>query len=166
MKPEQDILLEALYKEQYRNLFRYAVSELKHKGFAEEIVQDTFLEAIKKIDDLMKHPNQTGWLMETVKNKIKTYKRHQVRYLKLFLSLDSGVAREPAREDNRIKALEGIDLDGMRRYLNEEEIYQLKRVFFDRASHLEVSQELGISLWACQKRMERIKGKLKQNDAV
>ena len=40
MKPEQDILLEALYKEQYRNLFRYAVSELKHKGFAEEIVQE------------------------------------------------------------------------------------------------------------------------------
>ena len=44
--------------------------------------------------------------------------------------------------------------------LTPEELHLLKRLVFDRASHLEVAQELGISVYASQKRLERVRAKL------
>ena len=38
----------------------------------------------------------------------------------------------------------------------------LKRIAIERACYSDVAQELGISLWACQKRMQRIRQKLSE----
>jgi hypothetical protein len=44
--------------------------------------------------------------------------------------------------------------------LSPEEFHHLKRFIFDKASHKEVADESGITIWASQKRLERIRKKL------
>ena len=51
---------------------------------------------------------------------------------------------------------------GVTATLTQEEFYLLRRIVFESASHLEVAEELGISVWASQKRLERIRKKLEQ----
>ena len=51
-------------------------------------------------------------------------------------------------------------IEKVERVLTPEEYQLLKRLVFDRASHLEVAQEFGISVYASQKRLERIREKL------
>ena len=48
-------------------------------------------------------------------------------------------------------------IEKVERVLTPEEYQLLKRLVFDRASHLEVAQEFGISVYASQKRLERIR---------
>ena len=53
-------------------------------------------------------------------------------------------------------------IEKVERVLTPEEYQLLKRLVFDRASHLEVAQEFGISVYASQKRLERIRDKLRR----
>lgn len=46
--------------------------------------------------------------------------------------------------------------------LTPEEAALWKRLMMDGATHLETAEELGISVWASQKRLERIRKKLQQ----
>ena len=46
--------------------------------------------------------------------------------------------------------------------LAPEEYQLLKRLILDKASHLEVARELGITVYASQKRLERIRDKLRR----
>ena len=51
-------------------------------------------------------------------------------------------------------------MEKIRATLTDDEFYVLKRYTFDNASHMEIANELGISVWASQKRLERIRKKL------
>ena len=62
------------------------------------------------------------------------------------------VAQPEPQEESVIEILE--------RVLTPEEFRLLKRLVFDRASHQQVAQEFGISVYASQKRLERIRDKL------
>ena len=50
----------------------------------------------------------------------------------------------------------------IRQALTPDELFLFERLVFDKASHLEVSKELGITVWTSQKRFERIKKKLQK----
>ena len=67
MLPEQDEFIERLHRKYFRKLTLYAMSALRDSSKAQDIVQDAFHEALLHIDDLMRHENPGGWLMETVK---------------------------------------------------------------------------------------------------
>lgn len=164
MLPEQDALIEKLHRKYFKQLTRYAMSTLGNTTKAQEVVQDAFHAAVLHIDDLMTHENPGGWLMETVKNKIRESERSRRRYLRRFLSLDSDISAElvpsdevipDQREQGDTSAIEKIE-----QALKPEEYQLLKRLIFDKASHLEVSLELGITVWDSQKRLQRIREKL------
>ena len=53
-----------------------------------------------------------------------------------------------------------MPIEKIERALTREEYQLLKRLILDKASHLEVAKELGITVYASQKRLERIRGKL------
>lgn len=164
MSPEQDELIEKLFWNSYRKLVAYANYRLNNYLMAEEVVQDTFHEAVLHIDILMSHPNPSAWLMRTLINKIHESERMRRQCLKRFISIDSALPIEVATSNDYIEQV--IDsstpslADKLAVVLNKEELYQLKRFVFDKAPHKEIAQELGISLWAAQKRMERIWKKL------
>ena len=162
MQPEQDKFLEELYRKYFTKLALYAAAVLTDKTKARDLVQDVFHEAILHINVLMSHENPGGWLMQTTKNKILENERARIRYIHRFLSLDPEVFSEIAsaneaeiREPDEIPAVKKIE-----RALSPEEFYLLKRLFIDNTSHMEVAEELGITVWASQKRLERIRKKL------
>lgn len=164
MHPDQDRLMEQLYHDYFGKLTMYAAASLRSQSRAQDIVQDTFHEALRHIDTLMEHPNPGGWLMVTLKNKLREEERAQRRYMLRFLSLNTDMATEPGGHDpqleRQLNAGEPSALEKIQNALTPEEFLLLKRLTIDRASHLEVAKEFNISVYASQKRLERIRKKL------
>ena len=164
MRPDQDAFLENLYRKYFRKLTIYATAALKDKSKAQDVAQDVFHEAVLHIEALMAHDNPGGWLVQTAKNKIHESERARMRYIHRFLSLDSEIYTEIASFDSPIE--EGCISDKIsplakiERALSLEEFYLLKRLIFNNASHRDVAEELGITVWTSQKRLERIRKKL------
>ena len=65
MRPEQESFFTRLYQDNFWKLNRYACIHL-NPAQAEEVVQDTFHDAVEKIEDLARHENPAGWLMESI----------------------------------------------------------------------------------------------------
>ncbi len=164
MRPDQYEMLEQLYYANYKKLLLYALSASQSQGSAPELVQDTFHEAVLHIDTLMTHANPGGWLMQTLKYKMKENDKARQRDAKYLLSLDTQLLAEPGTEDQEIAHILEEDAPSPLRLIREtlapEEYQHLKRLVLDRASHAEVAEELHISVYASQKRLQRIREKL------
>ena len=167
MVPEQELFFEQLYRNLFPELKIYAMRSLQNDAQAEEVVQDTFHEALQKIDVLMGHENPEAWLVLTLRNKIWNYRRSVGKDRERILSLDVGVIEELGWEDATIEAvLDKLIVQDterqMRQALTDEEQYLLRRLVFEEATHREIAHELGISVWTSQKRLERIRDKLEK----
>ena len=145
---EANAFLEALYNANYERLYIYAENLLFNAAYAEEAVQETFFEAVRKQDALMRHAKPEAWLMETLKNN--------------FISLEQDLAQESKKlavEDRPFGSISEL-LDAIRALLPPEDYRLLCRITLEGATHLEVAKELGISVWSSQKRLQRIRKKL------
>lgn len=165
MSPKQDAFLEKLFREYANNLTLYATTVLRDATRAKDVVQDTFHAAVLHMEDknLMTHENPGGWLMETLKKKIKESNRAQERYLRRVISVEPDVLAESSSTDGSFDQLEcKLILEEIKKVLTQDELYLLERLTLDKASHLEVSKELGITVWASQKRLQYIREKLYQ----
>lgn len=168
MRPDQDRLIEQLYQKYFGMLTLYATASLKNQSCVQDVVQDTFHEAINHADVLMQHPNPAGWLKLTLKNKVKEEQRRMHKYALYFLSLEHDLFTEPGRDDPNLEqpfhsepSLASV-IERIKNVLTEEEFTLLKRLTIDQAGHVEVAEEFGISVYASQKRLERIRKKLKK----
>lgn len=164
MLPEQDVLMEQLYRDNIKKLTLHAAAILRDPTRVQDIVQDTFHTALLHIDIIMTHENPGGWLMETLKRKIKESLRAHYRDTSLFLSLDSDIPIDLVPSGDLIAEIsepnEIFPMGKIEQLLTPEEFRFLKRLVLDRASHLVVAKEFGISVYASQKRLERIREKL------
>ena len=164
MRPDHDAFLEDLYRTYFEKLRKYASCALESPDLAEEVVQDAFHEAVQHIDKLMIHPNPGGWLKLTVKNKIAHARRDMNRYMIRFVSLDAWGTYDngiPSVEDRLPQQTESL-LQVIRENLTEEEWVLLRRITLEKASYKTVAEELGLTVWTCQKRVQRIREKLRQ----
>ena len=121
------------------------------------LVQDTFCIACVKQEQLAASGNPAGWLVQTLKNVLRNMERsHSSLYsfMRAAVLYDDTVLQE-SREDANVDLLYG-DL------LPEEDFRLLKRIVLERYSYLEAAEELGISLEACRKRVQRIKQRLRE----
>lgn len=164
MTDEQYDFLDTLYRENQAKLLRYAKAVLENEELAMDVVQDTFHTAALRIDTVMTHENAPGWLMEVLKNKIKDHIRSRNRYIARFVSLDGlenhlAVEDEYNFSDGAATSVAAI-LSAIEQFLKPDDYYLLKRIILDGASHKEVAEELGITVWTSQKRLERIRGEL------
>lgn len=166
MTEEQNEFLETLYRENQLKLFRYAKSVLDDEETAMDVVQDTFHTATIRIDTVMTHENAPGWLMEVLKNKIKDHIRSRNRYIARFVSIEGlenhlSVEDEYSLSDGAATSVAAI-LSDIEKFLKPDDFYLLKRIVLENASHREVAEELGITVWTSQKRLERIRGELEE----
>lgn len=163
MSARQAELMDALYRAFYKKLFIYAVSALEDSERAKDVVQDTFHEALLHIDVISAHENPGGWLMAALKNKIRESERARRRYLYRFFSLDSDIPAA-ALPEALISGIQEPDdgpvMERIEGALTPEEYKLLMRFALDKASHLKIAEEFGISVYASQKRLERIRDKL------
>lgn len=164
MRPDENELVERLYHLHFKKLFIYANATLRDPELAKDVVQDTFHEALRRIDVVAKHENPGGWLMNVVKNKLKEWERNRRRNLRYLLSLDADFPDERNLPEELVSAQpelqSGSVMEIIEHVLTPEEFRLLKRLVFDRASHQQVAQEFGISVYTSQKRLERIRDKL------
>lgn len=153
LNDNQRCVIKALYLEMYFLLFSYAQNMLSDRSLAEEAVQDTFRIACAKADNLLYSPNPKGWLLNTLKYVIKNKTRCRA-YLINSLELDENII--PGDPDV-------LDIDFMYSDLTNSEDYKLlKKIALDKYSMLEAAKEMGISVEACKKRVQRAKKKLKK----
>ena len=150
---ENDEFFEKLYLDWYRALLRYVYRLTLDRQQTEEILQETFLEAYKKIELLRRHKNPSGWMYVTAKNRARNYLRKMrkpdtVLYLKNY-ELPS------VNEDD----LKYIIPDSF----TKEEADIITRYYQDRQSIPEIAKAYGISLSACKMRLKRTRDKLKKD---
>lgn len=149
--------IEELYNKMYYSLSAYAQSALNDRSMAEEAVQDTFRIACAKAGDLLSSPNPRGWLLNTLKYVIKNMVRSRA-YLNSLIVASLDFDESIISGDTDVP-----DIDFLYSDLTDNEDYQLlKKIALDKYSMLEAAQELGISVEACKKRVQRAKKKLKK----
>lgn len=120
---EANAFLEALYNANYERLYIYAENLLFNAAYAEEAVQETFFEAVRKQDALMRHAKPEAWLMETLKNKIRVGSRRRALEALYFISLEQDLAQESKKlavEDRPFGSINEL-LDAIRALLPPED---------------------------------------------
>lgn len=70
---EELTMFQELYRENYELLLRFAaiVMDTQDYGKAEEIVQEVFYEALGSIKEISTLKNPSGWLLETIRLKLR-----------------------------------------------------------------------------------------------
>ena len=152
---QHDRILE-LHGEMHNSLYIYAKAALGNNALAEEAVQETFRIACGNPNKLLTSSNPNGWLMEALKYVIRNIRRNRARLSNLMTAAIplEAVASEPSRQDMEFNAM-------CEEYVGEEDYRLLRMVTLDKYTMLEASQELGITVEACKKRVQRARKKLK-----
>ena len=152
MNDGQKRVIESYYLRLYPLLIEYARSSIAEPPLAEEAVQETFRIACQKADAFLSSPNPEGWLVNTLKNVIGNILRHRDAARQLLQDYISANAEELLAQDPLAQpALLYGDL------VNTEEYRLVKAIYLDGVSYPELSEELGINLSACRKRVQRAK---------
>ncbi len=141
----------------YDMLFTYAKCLLGNASLAEEAIQETFRIACSKPEALMESQNPKGWITNTMKNVARNTKRTYANLTKLVarsLSADEYIAT--MGKTNDYSDAEFSDL------ISPDEYTLIKRVVLQKNSIKDAAHELGISVEACKKRIQRIKAKLRK----
>lgn len=148
-----------LYQEMFHPMLAYAQSALNERALAEEVVQDTFRIACAKSENLLSSPNPKGWLLNTLKHVIRNTIRSRAYLNRLVIaSLDFN-----ENISNEKEYIDDLKIDLLFSDLANDEDYKLiKKIALDKCTIFEVAEELGISVEACHKRVQRARKRLKK----
>ena len=157
MKARYTLEIERLYLQLYPLLFEYARSSLSSDSLAEEAVQDTFRIVCQKPEAMINSPNPEGWIMNTLKNVLKNTIRNQNISRRILLDYFASNINDITVTNDRV-GLEILYED----VADLEEFKMVKAMALEGKSYLEMSQEFGISMAACRKRMQRARETLRK----
>ena len=147
--------LEQMYREMYPTLYAYALRILKDHALAEEAIQDAFCIACTKREQVLSTPKPRGWIMITLKHVMQNMLRTQ-RKLQKLLFLAAG-------EEQPMEGPELLDVDVLFGDVSDSEDFRLlKRIALDQCTIMELAQDLGISVEACKKRVQRARKRLQK----
>lgn len=137
-------------------VFYAIVSIIKDKNLAEDLMQDTYMKFLEKIDQYKMGSNVYAYLSQIGRNlAINTYNRRkkEVRSEEIFETIP---AEEPVEHDEEIfKILDILEL-------KEREIVTLHVIndlTFREISEI-IDKPLGTVLWIYQKAIKKLKGKV------
>lgn len=149
-------LIDELYKENYKKILNMVRKNTMCATVAEDIVQDTFLEALRNAQKVSEHENPGGWLMETAKRKtMAMHRRMQGRTI-----------QETEEVELELKGIEAeygvVELHMiMDSVLNTHEKTLLHMFYFCGYSARELAAMEGITEGNFKVRLLRIRNKLK-----
>lgn len=138
-------------------LFRICFLLLKNEQDVGDVIQETFIQYMKKHPDFETEEQKKAWLIKVSQNKCKDFLRFHKRhsYVPLDEVEDLLVDTAEATPYHRLQLEEIWELD-----------YKLKSVvilyYIEGYSIKETAQMLAISESACKKRLERARNKLKE----
>lgn len=154
---EQERFFEEFYREHFEKLVTYAYGYTRDRYIAQDVVQDAFhiLLRKEKMQEFLESPNQIGWIKTTVKNVARNAvksRQRQAKWLVFVEEMNLELAASGAHNEEDEEAV----LKRYAEFLSPQESYLLKRLVLDHATYTELKDALGISMWACYKRVERM----------
>lgn len=133
-------------------MYYFARKVLGSDDVAEDIVQETFLVAYKKLDDLLTSPSPKGWLYKVLRHIIGDNYRKRARLVET-ISITEGMD-SPTNDAVNIR----LELEGA---IGKDDLDILIKVYVERYTYKEVSALYGITVDAAKKRVQRAKAKLR-----
>ena len=141
-----------LYTELSPKLFRIAWRRLGDEDSAQNAVQDTFVDLIKKIETVRDHPNPEGWLVNALKIFIARELDAQKKRLEREIALPEPY--DPASDESAyVPHLRDILPPG----LTPHEKDLLVWYFEMGLGYEEISRRLGVPILTCRTQMHRAK---------
>lgn len=142
-----------LYSKYYSEMHYWAKKVLDSDDIAEDLVQETFVIAYKKVDDLVKSTSPKGWLYKTLRHVIgDNYRRRASLIETISLSESTEIATNDAANLR-------LELEGS---IGKTDLDILIRVYTEGYTYKEISEIYGISIPAAKKRVQRAKEKLRE----
>ena len=142
-----------IYKKYYSDMHYFGKKVLSSEDIAEDVVQETFLVAFRKFDDLLASLSPKGWLFKVLRHIIGDTYRKQARLLEtLSLSEDYDI---PVHDKTNLR----LELEGA---IGKEDLEILIKLYVERYTYQEIAKIHNISIAAAKKRVQRAKAKLRK----
>lgn len=155
MTNEQEKFFCTLYRQYAGYLWKWAYRSLGDRQLSEELMQDTFVILMLKIDTIMTYENPKSWLFGVMANQIAHEKR-RFAIQKPSLPL----------EDHPELASDNHLMDGLEELLPSAFSETDRNLFIwyyrDQYTYGEISEMLGISENACRMQLARLRDRLKK----
>ncbi|MBR3598600.1 MAG: RNA polymerase sigma factor [Lachnospiraceae bacterium] len=138
-------------------LYRICFLILKNEQDVGDVIQETFIQYMKKHPDFESEEKKKAWLIKVSQNKCKDFLRFHKRhsYVPIDEVEDILMGTSDVETSDKVQLEEIWELD-----------YKLKSVvilyYIEGYSIKETAQMLAISESACKKRLERARNKLKE----
>jgi len=163
-KDKSDALLALLYPKVYPMLVNYARYAGISDAVAQELAQDAFALACAKSSNFASSPNPTGWLIIAERNIISNYRRSCAAWNDLLL---------PAEPETVDACAATSDHIGIRTLYSgiipDDELDMICRIELDGWTYKQLAADLGVSVAAARKRVQRaeinFKNKCPKNEA-
>lgn len=150
---------EDLFFREWSKLVRYAKIQLEQygsemidrEGRAEEIVQEVFYIAYKKLDEVQACDSPEGWLCSALAYKVKEALREDMKWEKCLdlIPVDEEMVFPP-------------EIIGVEKILSREDHLLLRHIYIDGYSYSDLCSELGCSKSGLATRLYRIKKEFKK----
>ena len=157
MTAEQDRFFTAIYLDRRKVLLEYAESNLHNHALAEEVVQQAFEIACRKIEDFQCSPYPEGWIFNVVRFVVSNVAERQRTERRFIATVDEyrpDLVAAPA-EPLPLRVHFGDLVDSPQFRI----IYEMEIVGRTLA---EIASDLGTSEDACKKRAERARKHLQK----
>lgn len=147
-----------IYKLYYKAMYNTSLRILNHEAEAEDVMQESFLDAFRKLDEYKGEGSFGGWLRRiVVNNSIDTLKKR-----KEFVPLENNL---PEPDDDSTSAMESIEyrVEEIKKalpLLPEDYRIILSLLLFEGYDHEEIAQILNISNNVSRTRFFRAKERL------
>ena len=180
-----------LYREYSEKLLKYVIKLGADRNDAEDIVSDSFVEAIEHIGDLKNNAFFSTWLHSIAKNKVYTMKKKEQKHARVDFTSDDGDEQNDGLDVAAAKAAEynGDTIMLPEDYAENEDIKQILAdtinslnpdqrdaiylFYYKNNSISEIAEQTGVSentvksrLSLARKYMERKLKKLQKNGVV
>lgn len=152
MKQTRKAFIKELYLSKYDKMLRVAQHLTGDTELSQDLVQDTFVWAMRRYNVLKTHPNPEAWLMLTLHNLIRNEVRRSYKYP--TTSLD---------ECEALSTMDNHSLDEVFPInLPEEDRKILIWRFEQDMSYKEMAENLGIAEVSCRSRVSRALARYKK----
>lgn len=159
-KETKDRFLRELMEATYERIYTFIDRRQADKDFAEDVVQETFLEAYRKAEVLMDHPNQLGWLYITARNKMLKLNSRK-RDFCFFEDGEAIYLENLRKEDEQYGEIELEE--AIKATVGEEEYHMLHDYYLGGYSSEEMAEKYGLESGNVRMRVSRLKKKLRKN---
>jgi len=152
----------ALYTKYFEQIFLFLLRRSENEDLAQELTQQTFIKAMLNIESFeFKGFPFSSWLYRIALNELNLFYRANKK--KRFISIEADALPElseeiPTEEDFRFS---NENLIRALNVLSEGELTLLEMKFFEKRSHNEIGEILGISVANAKVKLHRVIKKMR-----